>query len=452
MADNRNLGEGSVGRLLVKLAIPAIISQVVNMLYNIVDRMYIGHIEGEGLMALTGLGICFPIIMLISAFSALVGMGGAPRAAIAMGGNDNSSAEKILGNCVSSLVAISVVLTAIFAVFGKDMLFLFGASENTIGYAWSYLQIYAAGTIFVQMALGLNMFITTQGFTTYSMLTVVIGAVSNIILDPVLIFGLDMGVQGAATATVVSQAISSVWVIKFLTGKKTKLKIKKKNLKLEAKILFPIFALGISPFVMQSTESIMNICFNTSLQKYGGDVAVGAMTILGSVLQLCTMPLHGMTQGAQPIISFNYGAGKMDRVMKAVRLQIGACVLFTFVMWGMAELFPKMFISIFNNNAELVDTAVWAMRIYMAGMFMMGFQIGCQQVFVALGQAKISLFLAVLRKLILLIPLIYILPLLFQDKVFAIFLAEPVADITAATITFLVFLVRIRQIISKKKV
>ncbi len=435
-----DLGTGSVGKLLLKLAAPAILAQVVNMLYNIVDRMYIGHIPEIGVSALTGVGLCFPIIILITAFSSLIGMGGAPRAAIFMGKREKEKAEEILGNCVTALVVIAILLTIVFLVFGRPLLILFGASENTIGYALDYMQIYVCGTIFVQMALGLNSFITTQGFSLISMLTVAIGAVTNIVLDPILIFGFQMGVQGAALATIISQAVSSVWVLRFLTGKKTKLRIQKKYLRVRAGILLPVLGLGVSPFVMQSTESLLNICLNASLSRYGGDLAVGAMTIMSSVMQICTLPLQGLTQGAQPIISFNFGAGKVDRIKKAFRLAITAGLTYTTAFWILLMVIPQVFVMIFNSSStELMDFTVWSMRIYMAGLFALGAQITCQQTFLALGQAKVSLILACLRKLILLIPLILVLPLFMEDKVFGVFVAEPIADILASLTTVIVF-------------
>ncbi len=435
-----DLGTGSVGKLLLKLAAPAILAQVVNMLYNIVDRMYIGHIPEIGVSALTGVGLCFPIIILITAFSSLIGMGGAPRAAIFMGKREKEKAEEILGNCVTALVVIAILLTIVFLVFGRPLLILFGASENTIGYALDYMQIYVCGTIFVQMALGLNSFITTQGFSLISMMTVAIGAVTNIVLDPILIFGFQMGVQGAALATIISQAVSSVWVLRFLTGKKTKLRIQKKYLRVRAGILLPVLGLGVSPFVMQSTESLLNICLNASLSRYGGDLAVGAMTIMSSVMQICTLPLQGLTQGAQPIISFNFGAGKVDRIKKAFRLAITAGLTYTTAFWILLMVIPQVFVMIFNSSStELMDFTVWSMRIYMAGLFALGAQITCQQTFLALGQAKVSLILACLRKLILLIPLILVLPLFMEDKVFGVFVAEPIADILASLTTVIVF-------------
>ena len=367
-------------------------------------------------------------------------MGGAPRAAIFMGKREKEKAEEILGNCVTALVVIAILLTIVFLVFGRPLLILFGASENTIGYALDYMQIYVCGTIFVQMALGLNSFITTQGFSLISMMTVAIGAVTNIVLDLILIFGFQMGVQGAALATIISQAVSSVWVLRFLTGKKTKLRIQKKYLRVRAGILLPVLGLGVSPFVMQSTESLLNICLNASLSRYGGDLAVGAMTIMSSVMQICTLPLQGLTQGAQPIISFNFGAGKVDRIKKAFRLAITAGLTYTTAFWILLMVIPQVFVMIFNSSStELMDFTVWSMRIYMAGLFALGAQITCQQTFLALGQAKVSLILACLRKLILLIPLILVLPLFMEDKVFGVFVAEPIADILASLTTVIVF-------------
>lgn len=439
-SDNK-LATEPVGKLMFQLALPAVVSQLVNMLYNIVDRIYIGHIPENGVAALTGLGLCFPVIMLVSAFAALFGMGGAPQAAIAMGRGSNEKAEQILGNCLSALLMTSVVLTGIFLAFGKPLLYLFGASANTIDYALSYLRIYVCGTVFVQLALGLNMFITTQGFAAKAMVTVLIGAVLNTILDPLFIFGFHMGVRGAAIATVISQAVSAVWVFLFLTGRKTKLRIRLANMKPDRSLLLSIMALGLSPFIMQSTESLLNICFNSSLQRYGGDIAVGTMTIIASVSQLIIMPLQGITQGAQPIISFNYGAGNTGRVKEASRLLIIVCSIYSAACCLLVESFPEAFIRLFNSKAELISMAAWAIRVYSAGIFMMGIQTSCQQSFVALGQAKISFFLACLRKLILLIPLIYILPRFLTNQVFAVFLAEPIADISAALVTLSSFIV-----------
>lgn len=452
MGKEVDLGKEPVKHLLFVLAVPAITSQLVNALYNMVDRMYIGHIPFEGAAALTGVGVCFPIIMIVSAFASLIAMGGAPRAGIFMGKNDNNTAEKILGNCFSALIAVAVVLTAVVLVFKEPLLYLFGASENTIGYAKSYITIYACGTIFVQLTLGLNAFISTQGFSRISMMTVVIGAVTNIILDPVFIFLFDMGVKGAALATIISQAISGVWAFRFLRGNNTNLKLKKQNMKIEKNILLPCVALGIAPFVMTSTESILVLCFNSSLLKYGGDLAVGAMTILSSIMQFALLPMQGFTQGGQPIISYNYGAGNMERVKKAFKIQTVCCFTYAFLLWAIVELIPSLPVSIFTNDPKLAELSCWALRIYMASVALMGFQISCQQTFIAFGNSKKSAFLAIFRKILVLIPLIYILPLFMEDKIFAVFLAEPVADIIAVATTVTMFTFEIRKIGSKEHI
>lgn len=437
------LATASIWKLIIKLSVPAILAQIVNLLYNVVDRIYIGHMEGVGTAALTGVGLCNPIIVLISAFTMLVAQGGAPRAAIEMGKGDIKKAEKILGNCFSLIIVFAVLLTAVFSIFGEKLLMIFGASEDTIIYALPYMRIYVAGSIFVMISLGLNMFITTQGFTKISMATVLIGAVCNIILDPIFIFGFNMGVRGAALATIISQAVSAIWVLTFLLGKKTKLKIKKENLLPSAKILLPVLALGISPFIMNATEAVINISFNSSLQKYGGDIVVGAMTICTTVFQMAWVPAQGIGQGAQPIISYNYGAGNADRVKQAFKAFLTICFTYVFVFGALIELFPQFFINIFNDNPDLVDTATWAIRLYGCAMTFFGIQMAVQQTFIALGKAKASLFIACLRKVILLVPLIYILPNFFEDKVFAVFLAEPVSDavsiITASIVFFFVF-------------
>lgn len=441
----QDLGSDPIGKLMFSLAVPAITAQVVNMLYNIVDRMYIGHIPETGPVALTGVGICFPIVTLIMAFSSLVAMGGAPQAAIAMGEGRPEKAEKIMGNCFSTLMAFSIVLTAVFLIFGEPILRAFGASENTLAYAHDYLKIYVIGTVFVQIALGMNMFITTQGFATTSMLTVIIGAVLNIALDPVFIFVFHMGVRGAALATIISQGVSAVWVLCFLTGKKTSIKIKKANLAVQLTIMLPVLALGISPFIMQSTESLLSVALNTSLLKYGGDTAVGAYTVLASVMQIVSLPMQGLCQGAQPITSYNYGARKLDRVKKSVRLLVICTCTFCFASWAVILVVPQVFVMMFTSDPALTETTVWAMRIFLFGIFAFGAQCGFQQSFVALGQAKVSLFLALLRKIVLLIPLIYIMPLFVPDKLFGVFVAEPIADITAAVVTTISFLTWARK-------
>lgn len=435
----QDMGSGSVKKLMAQMAVPAVVAQVINLLYNIVDRIYIGHIPGIGGLALTGVGLFAPILMLLTAFAMLAGAGGAPRAAIAMGQGDREKAEKILGNCFTVLMLLAVVLTAVFYVSCPALIRLFGGSDATLPYAVEYANIYILGSVFVLTVMGMNPFITTQGFAKISMLTTVIGAVINIVLDPIFIFVLDMGVAGAATATVLSQAVSAVWILKFLTGNKGLLRLRLGNLKLERKIIMPCLGLGVSSFVMVSTESILSISFTSSLARYGGDVAVGAMTVLTSINQLVTMPLSGICQGGQPLISFNYGAKKYDRVKEAFFCQFFICVAYTAVFWLLLMLVPNVFAGIFTSDIALVNYAAWAMRIFFAGAFSVGFQISCQQAFMALGQAKNSLLMACLRKIVLLIPLIFILPNFFANKAFAVFLAEPVADIIAAAVTVFTF-------------
>lgn len=445
-----DLGKEPVRHLLFILAVPAITSQLVNALYNMVDRMYIGHIDEVGATALTGVGICFPIIMIVSAFAYLVGMGGAPRASIFMGKRDNNTAEKIMGNCFSALIGVAAVLTAAVLIFKEPLLYMFGASENTISYAEDYITIYAVGTIFVQLTLGMNAFISAQGFSKISMMTVIIGAITNIVLDPVFIFLLDMGVKGAALATVISQAISAVWAFKFLCGEKTVLRLKKENLKIKGRILFPCVGLGIAPFIMTSTESLLVLCFNSSLLSYGGDLAVGAMTILSSIMQFALLPLQGFTQGGQPIISYNYGAGNPERVKKAFKLQTICCVSYACLLWAAVELFPSAFVAIFTDDPALAELSCWALRIYMAAVGLMGLQTSCQQTFIAFGNSKKSSFLAILRKIILLIPLIFILPQFIGDKVLAVFLAEPIADVIAVTTTVTMFYFEVKKVFGRQ--
>lgn len=453
MAKRTNdLGNDPVPQLLLRLALPAVTAQVVNALYNIVDRMYLGHMKPDGDLAITGVGVAFAIIMFISALSALVGMGGGSRAAIRTGEGRTDLAEEILGNCTLLILLISAAVMAVFLPFQRPMLLMMGASPETIDYAVNYLTIYLCGTVFVQISLALNNFITTQGFSTISMFTVIIGAVTNIVLDPIFIFGLDMGVQGAALATIIAQAVSAIWVLAFLTGKRTKLKIRLKYLRLKPRVLLPVVAIGVSPFIMQSTESLVNISFNSSLLKYGGNVYVGAMTICSSIMQVLSMIFQGLAQGAQPIVGYNYGAGKLDRVRKAFRLLITAGAVYAVSAWLLVQLFPHVFVALFNDKPELVEAAVWALRIYLACFFMLGVQFSCQQTFVALGQAKVSLFLALLRKIILLIPLIYILPhILTGNQVFAVYVAEPVADALAATTTGLMFAWKFPRILRRRE-
>lgn len=453
MDNNKDfLGTQPIGRLLLKLALPTVAAQLINMLYNIVDRMYIGHIKDVGALALTGVGVCMPLIMIISAFAALVGNGGAPRASIYMGKKDTDTAQKILGNCFSLQIIISIILTIILLIGNKTFLLAFGASENTISYAVNYMNIYAIGTIFVQLTLGMNAFITAQGFAKTGMLSVLIGAVANIVLDPVFIFGMNMGVRGAALATIISQTLSCIWVLSFLFGKKTFLKIKPENLRLHAKIILPCVALGSSLFIMQASESIISVCFNSSLLKYGGDIAVGAMTILTSVMQFAMLPLQGLGQGAQPIMSYNYGAKNNDRVRKTFRLLLKVSFGYSIVLWAIVMLLPQMFAMMFTSDNALLSFTSQALRIYMASMFMFGIQIACQMAFNALGKAKDSIIVAVMRKFILLIPLIYIMPAIFKaNQTNAVYMAEPVADFIAVCFTAILFAFEFKKAMKENK-
>lgn len=446
MQDNKNfLGTAPIGKLLLKLSIPTVIAQLINMLYNIVDRIYIGHIPGEGSLALTGVGVCMPIIMIISAFAALVSSGGAPRASIYMGKQEEESAEKILGNCFSLQIIISLILTAVLLIWSKDLLLAFGASENTIGYATDYMQIYAFGTLFVQLTLGMNSFITAQGFTTVSMVSVVIGAVCNITLDPVFIFGFHMGVKGAALATILSQGISMIWVVLFLCGSKTQLHLRTKYMRLESKVILPCVALGLAAFIMQASESIVSVCFNSSLLRYGGDIAVGAMTILTSVMQFAMLPLQGIAQGAQPISSYNYGAKNADRVKKTFRLLVITCFVYSTLLWTAVELIPKAFVIIFTSDADLITFSASMLRIYLGGLCLFGIQVACQMTFTSLGKAVNSIIVAVVRKFVLLIPLIYIVPHIVSDPTTGVYMAEPIADVIAVTFTSVLFAVQFKK-------
>ena len=449
MNDNKSfLGTEPIGKLLMKLALPTVAAQLINMLYNIVDRIYIGHIPGDGALALTGVGVCMPIIMIVSAFAALVGNGGAPRATIYMGKKDNDTAERILGNCFTAQIIISAVLTMVLLIWNRDLLLAFGASENTIDYAVAYMNIYAFGTVFVQITLGMNLFITAQGFAKTGMLSVLLGAVTNIILDPVFIFGFHMGVRGAALATILSQALSCIWVLCFLFGKKTVLRLKKRYMTVKKEILLPCLALGSSVFIMQSSESVISVCFNSSLLKYGGDIAVGAMTILTSVMQFAMLPLQGLGQGAQHIISYNYGAGNRERVKGAFWLLLKCSMFYSVLFWAVVMLFPQMFVGMFTSDAALAMFTREALKIYMAVVGLFGIQMACQITFGALGNAKASILVAVMRKFVLLIPLIYIMPAIFTaDKARAVYMAEPVADTLAITFTGFLFFFQFRKVL-----
>ncbi len=445
MQDKEFLGTAPVGRLLAKLAIPTVLAQLVNMLYNIVDRIYIGRMPLDGDLALTGVGLCMPIILIVSAFAALVGGGGAPRASIFMGQKRTEEAEKAMGGCFTLLIAVSLVLTAALLLWNRPFLMAFGGSPNTIEYAAAYMNIYALGTVFVQLTLGMNAYISAQGFTRVSMISVIIGAVCNIVLDPLFIYALDMGVRGAALATILSQAISCAWVLRFLFGKKTFLRLRGKYLRIRWKVVAPCLALGLASFIMQSSESVISMCFNASLQTYGGDIAVGAMTILTAVMQFAMLPLQGLGQGAQPILSYNYGAGNKERVKKAFFCLLKVSLTYSVVLWGLVELFPHVFASIFTPKAELIAFSARALRIYMGGVVIFGIQVACQMAFISLGKALSSIIVAVVRKFILLLPLIYIVPHFVADKTMGVYLAEPIADILAVLFTAILFTFQFRK-------
>ena len=447
--DKAFLGKEPIGKLLLKLALPTVAAQMINMLYNLVDRIYIGHIPNVGVSALAGVGVCMPLIMLVSAFAALVGYGGSPRVSIYMGKKDNETAEKILGNCFAMQIIISAILTAVLLIWSRDLLMLFGASRKSIEYAVSYMNIYAVGTIFVELTLGMNAFITAQGFAKTGMLSVLIGAISNIILDPIFIFGFGMGVKGAALATIISQALSCIWVISFLMGRKTMLKIRKENLLLRPKIIFPCLALGAATFVMQASESVISVCFNASLQSYGGDMAVSAMAILTSVMQFAMLPLQGIAQGAQPISSYNYGAKNADRVKKTFRLLLITCLSYSVLLWAAVQLVPRVFVSIFTADTSLIEFTAPMLKIYLGGLFLFGIQIACQMTFTSLGKAVNSIIVAVVRKFVLLIPLIYIMPHMISDSTTGVYMAEPIADITAVIFTSVLFTFQFKKALAE---
>ena len=447
--DKTFLGTEPIGKLLRQLAVPTVIAQLVNMLYNIVDRIYIGHIPGNGDLALTGVGVCLPLILIVSAFAALVDSGGAPRASIYMGKQDHATAEKILGGCFALQLIVSAVLTAVLLLWNRPLLLTFGASGNTIDYAAAYMSVYAIGTVFVQLTLGMNAFITAQGFAQIGMRTVLIGAVANIVLDPLFIFALNMGVRGAALATIISQCLSCVWVLRFLTGPKNMLRLKKENIRIAPALVLPCVALGSATFIMQASESVISMCFNSSLLKYGGDIAVGAMTILSSVMQFAMLPLQGIGQGAQPIISYNYGSRNTERVRRTFWLLLRVSLCYSVLLWAIIQLFPGVFARMFTPKAELIDFTVTALRIYCGALFLFGIQIACQMAFVSIGAAGCSIIVAVLRKFVLLLPLIYLLPRLLANQTMAVYTAEPVADAIAVTCTAILFSVQFRKALRK---
>lgn len=453
MTDKKEmLGTAPIGRLLFRLALPTVVAQLINMLYNIVDRVYIGHMPEVGDLALTGVGVCMPIIMIVSAFAALVSSGGAPRASIFMGEKNIDDAEKALGACFGLQIIVSVILTAILLIWNEDFLLAFGASENTIEFATDYMSVYAIGTIFVQLTLGMNAFITAQGFARTAMLSVVIGAVSNIALDPVFIYWLDMGVSGAALATIISQALSCIWIVVFLCSKRSLLRLKIKNLIPSPKIVLPCVALGTASFIMQSSESVISICFNSSLLEHGGDIAVGAMTILTSVMQFAMLPPQGIAQGAQPILSYNYGAKNADRVRSVYKLLLKVCLIYSVTIWALVMIFPRVFVSMFTPDSALTTFASRALRIYFSGMALFGIQIASQMTFVSLGNAPSSVLVAVVRKFVLLLPLIYIMPSIVSDATTGVYIAEPIADLLAVTFTAILFYFQFKKALRKIEV
>ena len=449
--NNEFLEKEPIGKLLFKLSIPTVVAQLINMLYNLIDRIFIGHMPEIGDLALTGVGVCLPLIMLVSAFASLVSAGGAPRASIFMGKKDNETAEKIMGNCFFLQIIISFILTIILLIFNRDLLLLFGASENTIEYAVKYMNVYAIGTLFVQLTLGMNAYITSQGFSKIAMITVLIGAVCNMALDPIFIYAFNMGVSGAALATIISQAISCTFVLIFLFSKKSVLKLKVSNFKLDYRIVLPCMALGLAPFIMQASECIIIVSFNSSLQNYGGDLAVGAMTILSSVMQFAMLPLQGFAQGAQPISSYNYGAKNVDRVVKTFKLLLMICLIYSTTLYVFVMSCPKVFVSMFTDKVELIEFTAKAIRIYFMVLFVFGAQIACQMTFVSTGNAKSSIIVACARKFILLLPLIYIMPNLMEDKTMAVYLAEPIADILAVSFTVILFAFQFKKSINQLK-
>ncbi len=453
MIDENALGTQPIGKTLLKLAVPTVVAQVINMLYNVVDRVYIGHMPGDGSLALTGVGVCLPLIMFITAFSSFVATGSAPRSSIFMGNGEKEKAERLLGGSVTLQVCISIVLTILLLIFSEPLLLAFGASENTIVYATGYMKIYSLGTLFVELTLGLNAFITAQGKTMVSMLVVLTGAVLNIILDPLFIYLFGMGVEGAAWATIISQGVSAVLCIIYLSGKKTSLRLKRENLIVPFSLILPSFALGLASFVMQSTESLISICFNSSLLKYGGDIAVGTMTICSSVMQMALLPLQGIAQGSQPLTSYNYGRGNMERVKKCFRTLLCVSLTYSILVWGLVELVPGTFASIYTPESTLIEYAVPYMRIYLMMLGLMGILISCQMTFVSIGSALSSVSIAMVRKIVLLIPLIYIMPSIFtSDPVKAVFFAEPIADVLAITFTVIVFSIQFPSALKKRKI
>lgn len=443
----QDLGKTSLKKLFITMAVPSVLAQLINVLYNIVDRIYIGHIKDIGALALTGVGVTFPIIMTISAFSAFAGQGGAPLASILLGAKEKNKAEKVLGNSTTLLIIFAIVLTFVFQIYKIPILYAFGASSNVIKFAKDYIELYLYGNIFVMLSLGLNTFISGQGNPKVAMLSVLIGAITNIVLDPIFIFVFNLGVKGAALATIISQAFSAIWVVNFLISKQSIINIKIKNLKINLKIMKRICSLGSSPFIMQSTESLVLLTLNSGLQKYGGDIYVGSMSILTSVLQLILVPVSGVAQGIQPIISYNFGAGNKERVLKTFKGLLSICLILTLIFGGIAVLFPNLYVRMFTNSDELRELTIKMMPIFTLGMCIFGIQQAIQGTFLALGQAKFSIFIALLRKVILLVPLAIILPKFMGVK--GIYYSEPIADILSVAMASTIFILNFKKILKK---
>ena len=433
-----NFAQGSIVVNILKLAVPMTLAQLINVLYNIVDRLYIGQLKDEATISLTGLGLCLPIISIVIAFANLFGMGGAPLCSIERGRGNNEEAEAIMGNSFAMMVVVGVILTVVGLVFKRPMLYLFGASDATIGYADSYITIYLMGNIFVMTGLGMNSFINSQGFGTIGMMTVLLGAVANIILDPVFIFFFHMGVRGAALATILSQLISAIWILKFLTGPKAILKLKKNCMKLKRSRVLRI--IGMSGFTMSITNSSVQVMYNAMLQKTGGDLYVGIMTVINTVREVISMPVQGITHSSQPVMGYNYGAKEYGRVKKAIVFVSAVSVLYTLGVWSLVHAFPEFFIRIFNRTGDLVEAGIPAMRIYFFGFFMMAFQFAGQAIFVGLGKAKNAVFFSIFRKVIIVIPLIIILPSMFHMGTDGILMAEPVSNFIGGTACFVTML------------
>ncbi|MDD7176729.1 MAG: MATE family efflux transporter [Lachnospiraceae bacterium] len=448
-AENKQaqLGSQPITSLMVRMAVPGIIAQLINILYSIIDRIYIGHIPGVGANALTGVGLTFPIITLVSAFAMIVGAGGAPLAAIALGKKDRDEAEKILGTGVFLLIGFALGIMAVFYIWKRPFLRMFGASDATIGYADTYISIYLIGTTFVLLYMGLNQYIIAQGKSVTAMLSVGIGAVLNLVLDPLFIFVFHLDVGGAAIATVISQTASALWVVWTLTNKNASLTLRACLIRPHKQEMKDILALGVSPFIMSSTESLISIVINRGLSIYGGDLYVGSFTIIQSIMQMIAAPVQGFTQGVQPIISYNYGAGDYDRVRGTYRRMIGVTFAFVSLATLCTILFPTVFAGMFTNERPLIELVGEVMPVFMLGMLVFGLQNGIQPTFVALGQAKISLFIAVLRKIILLIPLAIILP--YRFGVMGVYYAEPISDALSAATATTLFLLNINRILKK---